>query len=45
VVVRLAGNNADEGARKLADSGVNIIAAESFDNAAEKVVAAAGEQA
>jgi succinyl-CoA synthetase beta subunit len=45
VVVRLAGNNADTGAKKLAESGVNIIAAESFDNAAEKVVEAAGGQA
>ncbi|MAO57824.1 succinyl-CoA synthetase subunit beta [Alcanivorax sp. 521-1] len=42
VVVRLEGNNAELGAQKLADSGMNIIAAESFDDAAEQVVKAAG---
>ncbi|MAZ66542.1 MAG: ADP-forming succinate--CoA ligase subunit beta [Kangiellaceae bacterium] len=40
VVVRLAGNNAELGAKKLEESGLNIIAAEGLDNAAEKVVAA-----
>jgi succinyl-CoA synthetase beta subunit len=39
VVVRLAGNNADLGRKKLADSGLNIIASEGFDDAAKKVVA------
>lgn len=43
VVVRLAGNNAALGAKKLADSGLNIIAAESFDDAAIQVVKAAAE--
>ncbi|NUY55520.1 succinate--CoA ligase subunit beta [Salinivibrio sp. MA351] len=41
VVVRLEGNNADLGAKKLADSGLNIIAATSLTEAAQKVVAAA----
>lgn len=46
VVVRLEGNNADLGAKKLADSGLNIIAAEGFTDAAVKVVqAAAGVKA
>ncbi|MBV1871323.1 MAG: ADP-forming succinate--CoA ligase subunit beta [Gammaproteobacteria bacterium] len=43
VVVRLAGNNAELGAKKLADSGLNIIAASSFDEAAIQVVKAAAE--
>lgn len=38
VVVRLEGNNADLGAKKLADSGLNIIAATGFSDAAEKIV-------
>lgn len=42
VVVRLEGNNAELGAKKLADSGLNIIAANSFDEAAEQAVKAAG---
>lgn len=41
VVVRLEGNNAERGAAKLAESGLNIIAATSLTEAAEKVVAAA----
>ena len=40
VVVRLEGNNAELGAKKLAESGMNIIAATGFNDAAEKVVAA-----
>ena len=40
VVVRLEGNNAELGAKKLAESGLNIIAATGFNDAAEKVVAA-----
>jgi len=44
VVVRLEGNNAELGREKLADSGLNIIAAESLSDAADKVVAAAGGQ-
>jgi succinyl-CoA synthetase beta subunit len=42
VVVRLEGNNAELGAKKLADSGLNIIAATSLTDAAEQVVRAAG---
>ncbi len=45
VVVRLEGNNAENGRKKLADSGLNIIAASSLSEAAEKVVAAAGGEA
>jgi len=41
VVVRLEGNNAELGAKKLAESGLNIIAASGFNDAAEKVVKAA----
>ncbi len=41
VVVRLEGNNAELGAKTLADSGLDIIAATSLTNAAESVVAAA----
>ncbi|MEC8804809.1 MAG: ADP-forming succinate--CoA ligase subunit beta [Pseudomonadota bacterium] len=41
VVVRLEGNNAELGREVLANSGLNIIAADSLSSAAEKVVAAA----
>ena len=44
VVVRLEGNNAELGTQKLNESGLNIIAAESLSDAADKVVAAAGGQ-
>jgi succinyl-CoA synthetase beta subunit len=40
VVVRLEGNNADIGAKKLSESGLNIIAAKSLTGAAEQIVAA-----
>jgi succinyl-CoA synthetase beta subunit len=40
VVVRLAGNNAELGSRKLADSGLNIIPADGLTDAAQKVVKA-----
>ena len=40
VVVRLEGNNAELGAKKLADSGLNIIAAKGLTDAAQQVVAA-----
>lgn len=40
VVVRLEGNQAETGAKKLAASGLNIIAATGLDDAAKKVVAA-----
>ena len=38
VVVRLEGNNADLGAKKLASSGMNIIPAEGLTDAAKKIV-------
>ncbi len=41
VVVRLEGNNAELGAQKLAESGLNIIAATSLTDAAQQVVNAA----
>jgi len=41
VVVRLEGNNAELGAKVLADSGLNIIAATSLTDAAEQAVKAA----
>lgn len=40
VVVRLEGNNADLGAKKLSESGMNIIAADSLTDAAQKIVKA-----
>jgi succinyl-CoA synthetase beta subunit len=42
VVVRLEGNNAELGRKVLADSGLNIIAANSLTDAAKQAVAAAG---
>ncbi len=42
VVVRLEGNNAELGSKKLSESGLNIIPAASFTDAAIKVVQAAG---
>jgi succinyl-CoA synthetase beta subunit len=42
LVVRLEGTEVKEGRKILADSGVNIIAAEDLTDAAKKVVAAAG---
>ncbi|MHC9510813.1 ADP-forming succinate--CoA ligase subunit beta [Kangiella sp. M94] len=44
VVVRLEGNNAELGRKVLAESGLNIIAAESLTDAATKVVAAAEDK-
>lgn len=44
VVVRLEGNNADLGAKLLSESGLNVIAAKGFDDAAIQVVAAAKEE-
>ena len=38
VVVSLEGNNAKLGAKKLADSGLNIIAANGFEHAAIEIV-------
>ena len=43
VVVRLEGNNAELGREVLTASGLNIIAATSLSDAAEKVVVAAGD--
>ena len=45
VVVRLEGNNAARGREVLAGSGLNIEAAESLADAAQKVVLAAGGEA
>ncbi|MCF6777362.1 ADP-forming succinate--CoA ligase subunit beta [Thiotrichales bacterium 19X7-9] len=45
VVVRLEGTNAELGAKKLQDSGLNIIAADGFTDAAKKVVEAVKEEA
>ena len=42
VVVRFEGNNAENGRARLAESGLNLIPAESLAEAAEKAVAAAG---
>lgn len=42
VVVRLEGTNAQEGAKKLADSGLNILPADSLADAAEKIVKQVG---
>ena len=42
VVVRLEGNNAELGLKKLSDSGLDILAAQSLSDAAIKVVSAAG---
>ncbi|AQA18838.1 succinate--CoA ligase subunit beta [Halioglobus japonicus] len=42
VVVRLEGNNAELGKKVLAESGLNIIAAESLTDAAQQAVKAAG---
>ena len=42
VVVRLEGNNADVGRKVLAESGLNIIAANSLTDAAKQAVKAAG---
>ena len=41
VIVRFDGNSAEEGSRILANSGLNIIAAATLPEAAEKAVAAA----
>jgi succinyl-CoA synthetase beta subunit len=45
VVVRFEGNNAEQGRKRLDDSGLNIIAAKSLADAAEQAVAAAGGKA
>ena len=43
VVVRLEGNNAELGAKKLAESGLNILPAQGLTDAAKKIVTAVGE--
>ncbi len=43
VVVRLEGNNADLGAKKLEESDLNIVAANSLTDAAKKVVSLVGD--
>ena len=43
VVVRFEGNNSEVGRQKLSDSGLNIISAESLNDAAESAVLAASE--
>ncbi len=45
VVVRFEGNSADRGSERLASSGLNLIAASSLVDAAEKAVSAAGGSA
>ncbi len=42
VVVRLEGTNVDKGRQLLAESGLDIIAADDLTDAAKKVVAAVG---
>ena len=42
VIVRLEGTNVDKGRQLLAESGLDIIAADDLTNAAKKVVAAVG---
>ena len=44
VVVRLEGNNAELGREVLDKSGLNILAASSLSDAAEKAVSAAGDE-
>lgn len=45
VVVRLEGTNVDQGRKMLIESGLNIISAGGLTEAAEKVIAVAGESA
>ncbi len=44
VVVRLEGNNAELAAQILEKSGLNVIAAESFEDGAKRIVAAVGDK-
>ena len=44
MVVRLEGNNAELGREVLDKSGLNILAASSLSDAAEKAVSAAGDE-
>lgn len=43
LVVRLAGTNVEEGQKILAESGLDIIAADDLDDAAQKITAAVGK--
>jgi succinyl-CoA synthetase beta subunit len=43
LVVRLEGTNVDAGKNIIAHSGLNIIPADDLDDAAQKIVAAAGK--
>jgi succinyl-CoA synthetase beta subunit len=43
LVVRLEGTNVDAGKNIIARSGLNVIAADDLDDAAQKIVAAAGK--
>ena len=46
LVVRLEGNMVDQGKKVLAESGLNIVAAENLEDAAQKAVSiAAGKEA
>ncbi len=46
LVVRLEGNMVEEGKKVLAESGLNMVAAENLEDAAEKAVSiAAGKEA
>jgi succinyl-CoA synthetase beta subunit len=42
LVVRLAGTNADLGKKIIANAGLNVIPADNLDDAAQKIIAAAG---
>jgi succinyl-CoA synthetase beta subunit len=44
VVVRLEGNNAELAAQILEKSGLNVIAADSFEDGAKRIVAAVGDE-
>ena len=43
LVVRLEGTNVDLGKKIIAQSGLNVIPADDLDDAAQKIVAAAGK--
>jgi succinyl-CoA synthetase beta subunit len=43
LVVRLEGTNVELGKKIIAQSGLNVISAEDLDDAAQKIVAAAGK--
>jgi succinyl-CoA synthetase beta subunit len=45
LVVRLEGTNVELGKKIINESGLNVIAADDLDDAAQKIVAAVGEAA